>query len=224
MKVFGIGLNKTGTSSLGKALEILGFNNHVSWSPNLVKKWSEDDIDSIISVAYKFNNFEDFPWPLVYKELYNEFDDAKFILTKRPTPEIWFNSQCKHSINIGPNYYRKLIYGNYMPHDFKAEHFDFYNNHNQQVIDFFRENDPDKLLVISFEDGNNWEKICEFLNKDIPKTEFPFLNKASKNNSQLETITIKNKNAVKLIKTILAAKNYSQQKITAIKRSVYSRH
>lgn len=32
MKVFGIGLNKTGTTTLGKAIEILGFKNHIGYN------------------------------------------------------------------------------------------------------------------------------------------------------------------------------------------------
>jgi len=204
MKVFGIGLNKTGTTSLGKGLEDLGFNNHIGCSWALTQKWHEDDIASIIKEANNFNNFQDWPWPLIFKELYHEFDDAKFIMTIRSSPEAWYDSLCKHSIMTGPTDFRKLIYGYYMPHDFKTEHLNFYNEHNKQVIDFFKENAPDKLLVISLEDGNNWEKLCEFLKKDIPKTEFPFLNRSPeknlKRNTRLETITIKIKNAVRLIK------------------------
>ncbi|MFY0608665.1 MAG: hypothetical protein JXR10_18245 [Cyclobacteriaceae bacterium] len=37
MKIFGIGLNKTGTTSLGQALEILGYKKHLQtdWNEHL---------------------------------------------------------------------------------------------------------------------------------------------------------------------------------------------
>ncbi|TRZ45004.1 sulfotransferase family protein [Robertkochia solimangrovi] len=178
MKVFGIGLNKTGTTSLGKALEILGYSKHISCNLELTENWSEGNLLPILEVAHKHNNFEDWPWPLIYKELYKEFDDAKFILTIRSSPEEWYNSLCKHAIRTGPTKFRKLIYGHEMPQEYMKQHLDFYNQHNKNVIEFFNSVDPNKLLVISLNEGNNWQKLCEFLDKDIPEVEFPFLNTA----------------------------------------------
>ena len=212
MKVFGIGLNKTGTTSLGKALEILGYKDHISWSadlsPDLIKKWSEKNIDAILSVAEKYNNLEDWPWPLVYKELYEKFDDAKFILTKRTTPERWYHSLCEHRLRHGSFEHHKLIYGYYFPHDFKREHIEFYNNHNRQVIDFFKKKAPEKLLVISFSDGNNWGKLCNFLNVGIPSLDFPHLNQSNPINpvNNETSLTVSNKLAIRLIKIARAIK------------------
>lgn len=200
MKVFGIGLNKTGTTSLGQALTILGFDKHQGCNHELTRFWSANNLEPIIEVAKENNNFEDWPWPLIYKELYAEFEDAKFVLTKRTSVEVWYNSLCKHSIKIGPTEIRKLVYGCYMPHDFKEELFNYYNRHIEDVINFFNQNAPEKLLVISFEDGNNWEKLCHFLNKEVPKSEFPFLNRSRsdqpkteiriENNAMVETMNM----------------------------------
>jgi hypothetical protein len=191
MKVFGIGLNKTGTTSLGHALEILGQQKHISCNSRLTKYWANNNLSPIISIAEKYDNFEDWPWPLVYKELYNEFEDAKFILTKRSSAEKWYESLCKHSLKTGPTEFRRLIYGHSMPQGFKTEHIQFYNRHNKEVIKFFQQNAPDKLLVISFEDGNNWQKICGFLNKEIPKIEFPLLNRSNDNYKVMHNTTRK---------------------------------
>lgn len=198
MKVFGIGLNKTGTTSLGRALDTLGFKEHIGCTRSLTKDWSEGNISSILMRAEKYNNFEDWPWPLVYQDLYKNFNDAKFILTKRTTAEEWFDSLCKHSLKTGPTEYRKLIYGHYMPHDFKKEHIDFYNNHNRSVIEFFEHHDPSKLLVISFSEGDNWVKMCEFLNKKIPNSDFPILNR-SKEKKMGEEIYVENRYLIRLI-------------------------
>lgn len=176
-KVFGIGLNKTGTTSLGRALEILGFENHISCDLELTKKWSENDLEPIFEIARTNNNFEDWPWPLMFRELYEEFEDAKFILTMRKTPEAWYKSLCDHSLRTGPTEYRKLVYGFYMPQDFMEKYLEFYKQHNRDVIDFFRRNASEKLLVVSWEKGDGWNELCEFLGKDLPKEAFPFLNR-----------------------------------------------
>jgi len=202
MKVFGIGLNKTGTTSLGKALEILGFEKHQSCNLDLTKEWAANNLKAILSIAEKNNNFEDWPWPLVYKEIYKEFKDAKFILTKRSSADKWYESLCKHSLETGPTEFRKLIYGHYMPHDFKEEHVNFYNQHNKEVISFFNQNAPEKLLVISFEEGKNWEKLCSFLKKDVPEVEFPLLNKSKAATKHNSAIQVKHKTLVQFVKLV----------------------
>ena len=178
MKVFGIGLNKTGTTTLGKALEHLGFEKHVSYNLDLVHNWKKKELQPIFDVADQNDNFEDWPWPMLYKELYNRYDTAKFILTTRKSPDVWFESLCKHADRTGPTAFRELIYGYSMPHNYKKEHIDFYNFHNQAVSDFFNKYAPEKLLQVSWEEGDEWEILCKFLQKDIPEISFPFLNKS----------------------------------------------
>ncbi|MEL6669173.1 MAG: sulfotransferase, partial [Bacteroidota bacterium] len=51
MKVFGIGLIKTGTTSLGKALEILGFNPHISYDEELMNCWMSSDFNPIYKAS-----------------------------------------------------------------------------------------------------------------------------------------------------------------------------
>jgi len=179
MKVFGIGLNITGTTSLGKSPRILGFKKQISWNLQLTVLWSEGNIKRILNNAKNFNNFEDLPWPLLYKELYEEFDNAKFILTTRKSSTVWYESLCKHASrpNNTPDL-RRLVYGYDMPQDYKDEHIQYYEKHNKDVIEFFNKHAPDKLLVICIEDEDNFKKISDFLGKETPNRKFPFLNKA----------------------------------------------
>lgn len=186
MKVFGIGLNKTGTTTLGRALEILGFENHVSVNGRLVKDWKNGDYTNIYKVAEANNNFEDWPWPLVYKEMFENYPDSKFILTIRKTSEIWYKSLCKHAERIGPRKIRKRIYGYYLPQNHKKEHVAFYEKHNREVIDFFAKHAPGKLLVVCFEDGHGWSELCEFLEVDVPEVDFPVLNKATDKSNEVK--------------------------------------
>lgn len=175
MKVFGIGYHKTGTSTLGKALNILGFNNHKSYNFDLIKEWDNNNIEAILKVARNNNNFEDWPWPLVYQELFNEFNDAKFILTTRKDSETWFKSLSKNS--KGPNRTREMIYGEGDPNKAKNHYMGQYEEHNETVKAFFNENAPDKLLTVCWDDGDSWDKLCNFLNKKKPNKSFPHVNK-----------------------------------------------
>jgi hypothetical protein len=177
MKIFGIGLNKTGTTTLGKALEILEFSKHISFDLGLTKKWYRGDIAELIDKAKDYNNFEDWPWPLVYKEMSEKYPNSKFILTTRKSSDIWYESLCKHSLKTGPSEFRKMIYGYSMPQKYKSEHINFYNLHNESARDFFI-NQDDRFKEICFENGEGWEKLCGFLNKEVPETPFPHLNKS----------------------------------------------
>lgn len=176
MRVFGIGYHKTGTSTLGKALTVLGFNEHRSYDFNLVKEWNNGNIEEILKVARKNNNFEDWPWALVYQELFNEFNNARFILTTRKDSETWFRSLNKNA--NGPNKTREIIYGEGDPNKAKAHYIKQYEKHNKEVKDFFNENAPDKLLTVCWDNGDGWDKLCEFLDKPKPNKNFPHINKS----------------------------------------------
>lgn len=182
MKIFGVGLNKTGTTSLGYALELLGVGKHTSVNLELVRYWKAGNLEPIFKISDEFQIFEDWPWPLLYKELAEKYPSAKFILTKRISSEKWFESLCKHSLETGPTEYRKLIYGSYMPHDFKKEYIDFYNYHNKNVLQYFNSEGKNRLLELCFEKGNGWSELCDFLELEnsFCNTSFPKLNVSKK--------------------------------------------
>jgi len=175
-KIFGIGLNKTGTKTLGECFKILGYN-HKSYDYELLEKLFNGEKENVLKITEKFDSFEDWPWPLLYKELYDKYPDAKFILTIRKTPEIWFESLCKHSIRTGPTLARKFVYGFEMPQHNKKEHIEFYNKHNFEVINYFS-NKPNRLLIACWENGNAWKEISDFLKLPTPLENFPHENKS----------------------------------------------
>jgi hypothetical protein len=177
MKVFGVGLNKTGTKTLGECFRTFGYKNR-SFDMDLLKCYSTGDYQTIISECELFDSFEDWPWPLLYKEFDTNFPGSKFILTKRKDPETWYNSLCRHANLTGPTEARKIVYGYEMPHDHKEHHINIYIKHNADVIKYFKDR-PEKLLVVSWENGNGWAEICNFLKHDeIPVIPFPFKNKS----------------------------------------------
>lgn len=174
-KVFGIGLNKTGTKTLGACLNQLGYA-HKSVDKQAFELLKKGDINGLFNIIDGYDSFEDWPWPLIYKETYEKYPDSKFILTLRHDAETWYKSLCRHSDKTGPTNYREVIYGYAMPHQYKKEHIDFYNSFNQSVRDFFSDK-RGLLLEVCWEKGDGWKKLCSFLEKEIPRKEFPHVNK-----------------------------------------------
>lgn len=177
MKVFGTGLNKTGTKTLGECFKILGLNN-TSFDLKLLQDFSRGDYQEIFKVSDIFDSFEDWPWPLLYREMDHCYPDSKFIMTERKDPETWFNSLCRHAELTGPTEARKIVYGYEMPHDYKDHHISFYLKHHTGVLNYFK-NTPEKVLFVSWDKGDGWLELCNFLKcREIPDRPFPHKNKS----------------------------------------------
>ena len=181
-KIFGIGFQKTGTSSLNVALRQLGFKaaggfriNHpkgVAIPPPVTNA-------KVLDVALKRttvgDSFNDNPWPVLFRELDAAFPDAKFILTTR-APDRWIASVVRHFADR-PGDMARWIYGVPYPKGNEARYLDVYTAHNDAVRAHFADR-PDKLLDIDFERGGAWPELCAFLHRPIPKAAFPHDNKA----------------------------------------------
>jgi len=170
-------MNKTGTKTLGRALDVLGFAHHHGYSPDLTIDWSMGKFERIFEKALTCDYFEDLPWPLVYEKLFERFEDAKFILTQRASSDVWIESYRLHSERQGPKEVRKLVYGHLMPHGNEKDFISVYERHNKGVEAFFKTHAPEKLLKVCFENGDGWEVLCNFLDKPIPLLDFPWMNK-----------------------------------------------
>ena len=142
MKVIGVGLNKTGTKTLGKCFKIFGYCR-MSFNDVAFNLWRTGHIEDLMKIASVYDAFEDWPWSLLFREFDKYFPETKFILTLRKDPEIWYKSLCNHAIHTGPTEYRKAIYGEYMPQASKEKHIKFYESYNQEVRDYFRERPQD---------------------------------------------------------------------------------
>jgi hypothetical protein len=174
MKIFCIGFHKTGTTSLASALETLGYRvtgpNGV-YDPNIAK--------NVYAMAYdlvdKYDAFQDNPWPIIYKELDAKYPNSKFILTLR-SPESWIKSQTGY-FGRDETPMRKWIYGVGCPKGNEDIYMKRFENHNKEVIDYFK-NRPEDLLLLNLSKGDGWKELCSFLKADIPNIPFPHANKA----------------------------------------------
>lgn len=180
-KIFGIGLNKTGTTTLGQCGKILGYRT-TSCNKGLLEDVTlRNDFTRVNEIVSQFDLFEDWPWPLIYKELDLEFPGSKFILTTRKNEDVWLNSFKKHAMKTNPGEHcRKLAYGYNFPHRHEQEHLDFYKRHNDSVRTYFEGRDSD-FIEICWETGDGFEKLCNFLDRDIPDIPLPHANKESTN-------------------------------------------
>ena len=173
-KVFGIGLNKTGTSSLKVALRRLGYD-HSPRRNALLRDMFDGDMSSIYADAETYESFEDWPWPLVYKEIFAKYgDSARYILTRRATPDIWLNSIRKHAERVKAKMYRRKIFGYAYPHGVEQVYLDFYTRHLVEVRQFFADNNASHLLCeLCWEEGDGWLELCDFLGEPLQKSDFP---------------------------------------------------
>jgi len=209
--VFGIGLSKTGTSSLAEALKVLGYK--VKHYPLDSTEWTgPKKIQAVLPVlnslnrllgkeffSYRetlYNNYEnrfnlsyfenydaacDLPLALYYKELHEYYPEAKFILTTRDLNQ-WLQSAEKH-FTVGVrsifqhnrNRLRLDIYGSI---EFDRSKFETaYNNHINDVREFFK--DKDNYLELDICSGDGYQKLCPFLEREIIADSFPLANIAA---------------------------------------------
>jgi len=176
-KVFGIGFHKTGTTTLESVLKELGYKV-CGVKLELAKHLESNNWDPIWKMVEEYDAFQDNPWPLLYRKLYEKYPDGKFILTLRDQ-EKWLKSISNH-FGDEPTDMRKWIYGVGSVKGNEEIFLNRYLEHNQSVKEFFKDK-PGKLLVVSWEDGARWEEICSFLEKKVPNKPFPHANKGTYN-------------------------------------------
>lgn len=179
MKVFGLGLSKTGTTTLRQALEILGYR--VAPKSGLSKDVARGRLGSAFARIEQYDAFEDMPWPLMFEPIFERYGTgAKYILTVRRSPELWLNSFKTNSLLKDP--FKKLrkrikTYGRRYPFGFEAEFRQYYQRHNERVRTFFRERGvQSSLLEMCWDNGDGWKGLCAHLGHDIPDRPFPHEN------------------------------------------------
>ena len=163
-KVFGIGFQKTGTTSLGTIFDKLGYKTasyhqfrHLAGQDGITM----DEITRLaLEIAANIDAAKDTPWPLVFKELDAAFPGSKFIHVTRK-PEAWINSAVKDFAEH-PNAIHTAIYGCPSPVGNEQIWLDRYAAHNAEVAEYFKDR-PDDCLFLNLEDGVSYEAVCDFL-------------------------------------------------------------
>ena len=176
-KIIGVGFQKTGTSTLREALKILGYSVKDT-TPRALIPILRGNFKKVLKIIRNYDALEDTPWYMIYKELDELIPGSKFILTIRDE-EAWYWSVSKHIGDLRAAHH-EWIYGRGkgLPKDDKENTINIYNRHNADVIEYFKDR-PNDLLILDFTIGDKWEKLCDFLGKELPELPFPHYNKTA---------------------------------------------
>ena len=183
-KVFGLGLSKTGTTSLAAALNTLGIKT--IWYPHDEKTLAELRSGVYrLSILEEYDGAVDTPIVPYYAQLDNVYPNSKFILTIREKNS-WLRSAENHwkGATTGRNirldsfreFIRSAVYGTVV---FNPDRFSWvYDTHERNVRQYF-EDRPNDLLILDICGGEGWEKLCGFLDLETtPHIPFPHMRKS----------------------------------------------
>lgn len=164
-KIFCIGFMKTGTTSLGKSLGMLGFKNG-SFNKKVWRKYYfNHEIVEILRYTAKFDSLDDLPWlkedmiPILDKV----FPNSKFIYLERDEKS-WQHSMYNWT-------FKKT--GKYPDMEIKLKE---YRDHKKFVLDYFRGREDD-FLILDIKDPIGFRKLADFLGKKSIQDHFPHFNK-----------------------------------------------
>lgn len=176
MKVFCVGLGKTGTSTFAECMTRLGFWHRTGPGPWGLLMRQSGRTEPLMRLAAEYDSVDDFPWPYLYRELAEHFPDARFVLTKRCDPDTWFDSLSAHYDRAGGSLEWRLAYGLDSPYGARDELIDLYERHNRAVARYF--SGTGRLKELVWENGDGWAELCDFLDLPRPAGPLPHRNAA----------------------------------------------
>ncbi len=195
-KVFGIGLSRTGTTSLTEALELLGYRTvHGPADPvtqlELYQFFASASERVYLSVLQNHDALTDALVCCLYRALDKAYPGSKFILTIREK-QAWLRSyQDLWEVSdrfSGPGSYttlayytrfiNKILYSHPGRQEATAEILSpAYDRYTTEVLDYFRGR-PHDLLILDVCGGEGWSTLAPFLGVPIPAVPFPWKNRA----------------------------------------------
>ena len=207
IKIIGAGFPRTGTTTLKKALEILGFDKTYHFkdlvaNPNDLKYWIELEETGSTDFDSLFKNYRatvDFPGYPYYKILLKKYPDAKVILTKRNS-DAWYQSTYDTIWQAGPQSFpakitllgkmllnsrlkNKMNCIKFMRKIYLSNQFDDQFGTPAVAKNTFTNHIKEvsqyvpKEQLLIYEVADGWQPLCNFLGLDIPEVEFPHLNR-----------------------------------------------
>jgi Sulfotransferase domain len=191
-KVFGIGLSRTGSTSLTEALSSLGYRSiHFPANPITQREYSDffDNPSGTLKLSLldHYDAITDTPLPQVYRELDRGYPGSKFIWTIRDKEswlkscELWWRRSVipfmenDHLEKLRP-FMRLVGRVTYGTAGFDAELFSqAYDAHMEEVPRYFLGRNRD-LLPLNICAGNGWLELAPFLGMAVPDLPFPHRN------------------------------------------------
>ena len=182
-RVFVLGLSRTGTTSIGDALALLGYRR-LGWkdirSKHLVQAFIHGDLGTLVGQTRYFDAFEDLPWPYAYREMAEMYPDAKFILSLRKNETVWLESMRRH-MGRGMWQPARYFYGAIGVDGNEETVLTHYRNHITDVRNYFQDKPSRYLELVIDGDDLNWKALCSLAEclKGIPTLDFPRSNVAA---------------------------------------------
>lgn len=174
--VFGIGLPKTGTTSLHFGLCKLGFKSihNVGFANRSIKRAIRER-RSILYYLNTYNAFTDAPFYEHYRTLDRQYPGSRFIFTTRNIDD-WFVSQKMHNEiwnKLNPDK-KPRIFGADTEQKWRKK----WAVLNSAVHKYFCNRSD--FLELDICSGHGYEMLCPFLGLSIPDEHFPHQNQTAK--------------------------------------------
>jgi Sulfotransferase domain len=195
LEIIGPGFGRTGTASLKRALEMLGFGpchhmEEVFMHPEQVAHWQ--DIAARRPVAWDsvfagYRSQVDWPGAHCWRELAAAYPDAKVILSTRPEASWWTSYAATIGTLLGdptavplpPHIQDMLAVGTEL---IEVQTFGCPSTDRDGVLAAYRRRmvdvraalPPERLLEFDVAEG--WAPLCSFLGVAVPDAPFPHIN------------------------------------------------
>jgi hypothetical protein len=201
-KIFCIGQNKTGTTSMASILENAGYRVAPQQpAEEMLHEWSMRNFKRLISFCRKYDAFQDVPFSFDYtfQALDIAFPNSKFILTVRDSTSKWYESTVRfHTKRLGldaiptaqhlmddPGVWKGWIWEAFKENYGVSESAPFdkgiltrhYEEYNRRVCKYF-ENRSEDFLKINLSDSDASDRLSSFLNIPPQKISILHLNKS----------------------------------------------
>lgn len=183
-RIFGVGLHKTGTTSLAQAFRILGYDaahwESPHWARYIWQEMAEQGRSRTLEMHYALT---DLPIPLLFRQLDQSYPGSKFVLTTRDEDRWiasirlhWQALRAEWDRDVFSNECHKLLYGTaeFDETVFRAR----YRKHNAEVRAYFRGR-PDDLLELPMDDEPSMNPLCSFLNHPPMNRRMPHRHRSS---------------------------------------------
>jgi Sulfotransferase domain len=176
-RVFCLGLNKTGTSSFSRAMELLGLRS-LHWGGPEVRRRVEAALAAgrplLSELDPAFDAFSDvLPLAEHFTLLDEQYPGSRFVLTVRPVEE-WIDSRRRHV----ENNLRRREAGEYTGSFVVVDEAGWrreWDGHVARVRAYFAGRRD--FLELDITRGKGWGPLCALLDRPVPATPFPWANR-----------------------------------------------
>lgn len=176
-RVFGIGLNKTGTTSLTRALEILGYSAlHNDADVEEAMQHAHREHAPLLTYASDADAYLDIRAVERWFDLLDQqYPGSHFVLTTRDL-DSWLRSREQHVLKNRARAESGEYDGQWLSvdlDDWRRE----WHEHHDRVRSYF--DGRANLLELDITAGDGWELLAPFLGVAVPDQPFPWLQRAT---------------------------------------------